>query len=160
MGQESAQEIVRKAIERDEVDLLLLGKPGYKFLPKWSPAPGDTDLTALLSALRGLVGKYPHGEIRDLLYRAIRKIVGTYEGLDPVACCLICEAVNRSEGKSSFELPVDEIAAELRQSIMAFRSRLERDKTGFGAEWPDGMLGDLRRLSRNTEHKGGPSFCD
>ena len=57
-------------------------------------------------------------------------------------------------------LPLESIAAELRQSIRVFRFRLEKDRTGVGAEWQDGLFGDLRRLSRNTEGVGGPSFCE
>jgi hypothetical protein len=160
MKETSPDDIVRKALQRDELDLLLLGEPEYQFLPKWSPAPGNTDLTALLSALRSLTGKYPSGEIRDRLYRAIKKIIGTYEGLDSVACCLICEAGDRSEGKPSFGLPMDEIAAELRQSIRVFAFRLEKDKTGVGAQLPGGRLECFRRLSKTTERLGGPSFYD
>jgi hypothetical protein len=57
----SAEKIVRKAIKRGELDLLLLGRPEYRFLPKWSPATGS-DIIALLSGLYGLVGQFPREE--------------------------------------------------------------------------------------------------
>lgn len=160
MTPQSPEDIVRKALEKDELDLLLLGKPGYQYLPKWSPAPGDTDVTSLLSALGGLVGEYPRAEIRDRLHRAIMKIVETYEGLDPVAHCLFFEAYDRSEGRPPLGLPAEEIAAELKQSIRVFSFRLEKDKTYNCGLLPDGRLGGLRQLSRTTERFGGPSFCD
>ena len=160
MPEVSAQELVRKALEKDELDLLLLGKPEYQFLPKWSPASSDTDVIALLEALYYCTEQYTQAVLRDHLLNAINKIVWTYEGLDPVVCCILSEMVRRSEGRPSLGLPLEEIASDLRQSIRIFSFRLEKDKTGEGAQWPDGLLGDLRRLSRNVQNLGGPSFCD
>ena len=160
MTQRSAQEIVRNALEKDELDLLLVGIPEYQFLPKWSPASGNTDLTYLLDALYMGIADYTREELRERLHRAIRKIVGAYEGLDPVACCILCETVERTEGKLSLDLPLEEIAIELRHNIEQYKSRLIEDKSGAGSLWNDGRLGDLRRMSKNTEKRGGPSFCE
>jgi hypothetical protein len=167
MAEHNAEEIVRKAIEKDELDLLLLGKPEYQFLPRWTPAD-DTDLVELLSALYRLVTEYRREELKDYLHRAIKKIVDTYEGLDAVASCILFESSKQSpvdcfgepHQPNPLGLPLDGIASELRQSIRVFSFRLEKDKTGVGSQWPDGRLGDLRRLSQITKRLGGPAFCD
>jgi len=158
-AQRSPEKIVRKALKRDELALLLLGKPKYQYLPYWSPAPGNTCIVSLLSALRDLVRDYPKDypceEIRNRLNQAIKKIVNIYEGIDPVVTCLVFESRRRP-----FGLPMDEIAADLKQSIRVFSFRLEKDRTGEGAQYPDGQLGNFRRLSEVAESLGGPSFCD
>lgn len=156
----STEEIVRNALERDELNLLLLGRPEYQYFDRWSSSPYNTDPVALLDTLYRLVQESQRPQIRDRLLGAIKKIVDTYDGLTPVAGCILFEAGRKSDKRPMLGLPLEEIAAELRQSIRVFRFRLEKDKTGVGAQWPDGLLGDLRRLSRNTEQLGGPSFCD
>jgi hypothetical protein len=154
------KEIVDKALERDELDLLLLGKSEYQFFDRWSSSPYNTDLVAILDALYRFAGEDQREQIKKRLLGAIKKIVDTYEGLVPVAGCILLESGRRSENRPTLGLPLKEIAAELMQSIRLFSFRLEKDKTGVGAQWPDGLLGDLRRLSKNTERVGGPSFCE
>lgn len=167
MSQLSPNEIVAKALKRDELDLLLLGPPEYQFFDRWVD-PYNTDLTALLGALYSDAVEGRREQIKNRLLAAIMKIVETYDGLFPVAECVLYEASARSavdwfgrpKANTSLGLPLEEIAAELRQSIRVFAFRLEKDKAGVGANWPDGLLGDLRRLSKNTLTLGGPSFCD
>jgi hypothetical protein len=160
MNELSAKAIVRNALEKDELNLLLLGSPAYRFLPRLSPAPGNTDLTSLIGWLYEGVEHYTQDELRDRLYAAIKKIVGTYEGLDPVATCVLMEASRRHKGKLTLGLPLEESAAELRDSIENYRWRLMGDKTGEGSLWQNGLLGDFQRLSKNTKKMGGPSFCE
>ena len=160
MGQLTPKEIVLKAIERDELDRLLLGKLEYQFFDRWSGSPYNTDLVPLLNVLYRFCGEHQQEQTKNRLLSAINKIVDTYDGLDPVAVCILFETGRRSDDRPTLGLPQEDIAAELRQSIRVFSFRLEKDKTGAGDEWPDGRLGDLRRLSKNTERLGGPSFCD
>ena len=127
MAQRPAEKIMRKAYKRGDLALLLLGNRKYRYLPHWSPAPGNTDLALLLSELEELVGEHPPNEVGDCLYLAIKEIVGTHEGIRPVASCLLFDSCERV-----FDLPLVEIAADLRQSIRVFRSRLEEDKTAGG----------------------------
>jgi hypothetical protein len=167
MSELSPKEIVRKALKKGELDLLLLGRPEYQYIDRWVD-PYNTDLTALLRALYWDFAEGQREQIKNRLFAAIKKIVNSYEGLFSVAGCVLYETAARSsvdsfgrpKPETSLGLPLDEIAAELRQSIRVFSFRLEKDKTGVGAQWPDGLLGDLRRLSKNTERLGGPSFCD
>jgi hypothetical protein len=168
MPELNAQELVRNALEKDELDLLLLGKPEYQYLPKWSPSPYNTDVATLLDVLYHLVGQYPRDQIRERLYGAIKKVVATYEGVYPVAGCILLESsaqspvdlLGQANRQNAIGLPLEEIANELRASIERFKSRLAGDKSGDGWKWPDGLLGDLRRLSKNTKRLGGPSFWE
>ncbi len=151
--------IVQDAVAKGELDKLLLGEPGYRYLPKWSSAPGGTDLAALITLLYDNTATADRSQVCDDLARALDSIVGTYEGLDPVAGCILLETLRRAENRSPLGLPIEDLATRLRASIDAFRDRLTADRSGNGAGWANGRLDDLRRLSRNTEKYGGPSFC-
>jgi hypothetical protein len=150
--------IVTTAIAKGELDQLLLGTAEYRYRSRWSPAP-VTDLTELLGVVYERWSAEERDHARDQLAKALDSIVGTYDGLRPVASCILLETMYRVENKS-LGLPLEDIAAKLRRSIDQFRSRLANDNTGEGAEWPDGRIGEFRRLSRNTAKRGGPSFCD
>ena len=151
--------IVVKAVNRGELDKLLLGAPEYQYRSKYSPAPGDTDLTELLAVLYDHWDPADRKNVESQVAKAVYAIIGTYEGIEPVAACVLLESLRKARGKASLGLPLEDIASRLRRSIDAFSEQLRADKTGGGANWPDGRLGDLRRLSRNTEYLGGPSFC-
>ncbi len=153
-------EIVRKAIEEDAIDLLLLGKQEYRYLPYWSSAYGDTDLPDLLEALHGEAKRKPELEVEESLTYAIQKILKTYEGLLPTAECIFYESYLRSESLSSFNLPLEEIAVMLRDQIEKYKISLFTDKSGRGVLWKDGLLGVLRQLNIVTQEFGGPSFFD
>jgi hypothetical protein len=153
-------DIVRTALAKDELDLLLLGVPEYQFFDRWSGSPYNTDLASLLPELYLLAEDGQEVRVRDNLLAAINKIVDTYEGLVPVAICILFETGRRIRDEYVLGLPLFDMASELQQEIRVFAFRLMEDKSGVGAEWPDGRLGDLRRLSKNTVERGGPSFCD
>jgi hypothetical protein len=152
--------IVREALARGELDKLLLGKRKYRYLPKGSPAPGDTDLAALIGVLYEHVSETDRQIVRDEMTKAIGSIIDTYAGLEPVAACILLESLQRMRGGSAFGLPLENIAARLRANISVFADRLRADRSGIGASWPDGWFGEFRRLSRNTVDLGGPSFCE
>ena len=151
--------IVSNAVARGELDKLLLGSPEYCYRSRISPVPGDTDLTELLAVLYDRWNPADIEKVRDDMVKALDGIVETYEGLEPVATCILIESLRRARNGPRLELPLNDLANKLRCSIERFRSRLERDKSGEGGEWADGWLGEFRRLSRNTVDLGGPSFC-
>ncbi len=151
--------MIKEAVARGELAKLLLGEPGYRYLPKGSPAPGDTDLAAVIGVLYDFMPESERPRVRDEMVKALNAIVGTYEGLEPVASSILLESLRKMRNRTRFGLPLDDLAAKLRDSINAFADRLRLDKSGIGASWPDGRLGDLHRLSRNTVDLGGPSFC-
>ncbi len=152
--------IVNNAVTKGELDKLLLGAPEYCYRSRMSPAPGNTDLTELLDVLYERWNPTDRERVRDDLVKALYAIVETYEGLGPVATCVLIESSCRAENSPMLGLPLDDLANKLRSGIERFRSRLEKDKTGEGSEWPDGRLGEFRRLSRITVELGGPSFCE
>lgn len=151
--------IVKIALKKGELDKLLLADPKYQYRSKFSPAPSDTDLTELLAVIYDNLDPQTRTVARDALIRALYSLVGDYEGIDAVATCILLEALRKSDGRPTLGLPIDDLAAKLQATIQVFSSRLQADKSGGGRDWPDGLLGDLRRLSRNTEKYGGPSFC-
>jgi|GEM_PF-1837021 len=152
--------ILRRAVARNEMKQLLLGFPAYRYRTRWSPAPGNTDLTDLLGAIYEL----PDGETRlraaRQLLQSLSAIVGTYEGLDPVATCILLETTRKYDGRPSLNLPIATLANELRLSIRVFALRLRSDKTGLGQGWPEGRLDDFRRLSKIVASYGGPAFYE
>jgi len=152
--------IVQNAVSRGELDKLLLGTTEYRYRSKWSPAPGDTDLTELLAVLCDRWNPTEKERINDDLTRALYAVVGTYEGLEPVATFILFESGRKADGDGHFGVPLDRLSAELQSSIKAYSGRLRSDKSGAGRNWPDGWLGELRRLSRVTDELGGPSFLD
>ncbi len=159
MKTSTPQEIVKAALANGELDKLLLGAPAYQYRSKYSPAPGNTDLTELLSVVYDHWDPADKKHVHEQVAKAVYAIIGTYHGIEPVAICVLLESLRAARGKPSLGLRLDDVAARLRASIDTFSEQLRVDKGGGGANWPDGRLGDLRRLSRNTEDLGGPSFC-
>lgn len=151
-------QIVSRAIADSELDKLLLGAEGYRYLPAWSPATGCTDLTELLAVLYDKWPTHERQRVCDALSESLTRLVSKYDGLEPVATCILIESLRKSRNRNPLGLSVDELAAQLRASIERFAARLTADKSGDGSRWPDGWMGELRRLSRNTVELGGPCF--
>ena len=78
MVQLSPKEIVGKALEKDELDLLLLGRPEYRCFSLLSALrsslPYDNDLGKLLDVLHEYGGEYTRDDIAGRLLRAMKKI--------------------------------------------------------------------------------------
>lgn len=157
MTPSTPQEIIGKSLANKDMKPLLLGAPGYRFRSRWSPAP-DTDLTELLGEVHVLPAEQDRRAAKDLILTAAYQIVDTYEGVVPVATLILIEAVRRSGAQAILGLPLEDLAEKLRLSICAHHARLKSDKSGEGAQWPDGLAGDLRRLSGNSQRYGGPAF--
>jgi hypothetical protein len=56
------------------------------------------------------------------------------------------------------ELPVADLSKSLSESIDKYREILSRDFSGSGAEYDDGRLGELRRISEIVKGLGGNQF--
>ncbi len=151
--------MITEAAAKGELIKLLLGEPGYRYLPKGSPAPGDTDLAAVIGVLYDFTPESERTHVRDEMLKALNAIVSTYQGIEPVASSILLESLRKMRNRPRLGLPLDDLATKLYDSISAFADRLKSDKSGIGAGWPDGRLGELRRLSKNTVDLGGPSFC-
>ncbi|MCU0721772.1 MAG: hypothetical protein MUC83_18825, partial [Pirellula sp.] len=92
------------------------------------------------------------------LIDAMSKLVSTYDGLEPVAACVLIETLRQSKNRSPMGLPVRDFTERLLRSIDEFRDRLSRDLSGFGVGWKDGRLGEVRRLSEIVRSLGGSRF--
>ncbi|MCL4207915.1 MAG: hypothetical protein KJ000_35970 [Pirellulaceae bacterium] len=153
-------QILREAVASSEMDMLLLGKEPYTYLPPSSPASGTTDLAELLRIAYEQWPEADRTSIRLSIIRALEKLVSTYDGLEPVAACLLIETLRQARNRSPMGIPVEELAKRLRESIKAYSHQLSRDYSGAGAEWKDGRLGELRRLSEIVRELGGTGFVD
>ena len=160
MADTDPKTIVERAIARGELDKLLLGEPEYCYRSRWSPAPGDTDLTELLEIVYGRLDSADAARVREAMKKALFSVVGRYEGVEPVVIAILMESRRKRDTDDVLGLPLNELAEKLRGSINAFSTKLKTDKTGVGEGMTDGRLGDLRRLSRTIEELGGPAFCD
>ena len=80
------------------------------------------------------------------------------DGLVPVATCLLIEILRQSKNRNPLGLPVSYITRRLKDSIDEFRVRLSSDFSGYGAQWQDGLLGELRHLSGLVRRRGGIEF--
>lgn len=153
------RDIVNTALAKGELDKLLLGAPEYQYRSRFSPAPGDTDLTELLAVIYDGLDPQTREAAKDALVKALYALSGTYEGIDAISTCILFETGQKFDRRPPLGLPLEDLAMKLQATIRAFEPRLRADKSGGGRDWPDGLLGDLRRLSRNTEKYGGPAFC-
>lgn len=154
-SQESLESLVRNAIDQDELHELILGKPGFEHVPKYSPTPWETDHTAVLSRLAIFCAD---SEVSQRVDRAVAELAQSYVGLVPAAICYLYEMVARRRNLARLGLDLSGLGAKLRSSAMAHRSELEVDRTGAGAQWPDGLYGELRHLNATCVELGGEPF--
>ena len=151
--------LVHSALESGEFLRLLMGEPEYRYMPPRSLSPWDTDLTVLLDVIYDCDDPVVRALAKRELTYAAREAVERYRGLIPVAICVLVESAKKVRGRE-LGLPVAELAGSLRKGIVIHASQLSCDYTGGGAMWPDGLLGELRRLSQNCAAAGGPSFVE
>lgn len=148
--------LISTALNTGEIDQLLLGVPKYAYRSRFVPCPRDSDIVEFLQVM---VNEVNTVKLRTELDRVLNRMVDTYEGVFPVASCILFETARRSRGETTLNLDTHALAAALSNTIDRFRDRLAIDFSFEGANWPDGQLGDLRRLSRVTASLGGPTFC-
>jgi hypothetical protein len=151
--------IVKTAMTRAEVDKLLLGQQPYQYRSRYSPAPGNTDLTELLDVIYNRLDPNTRDQAKAGLIAALNSLGGTYDGIQPIATCILYEAGHCGDRRPTLGLPLENLARVLEITIRAFENRLRTDKSGLGDRFVDGVLGNLRRMSRITQEYGGPSFC-
>lgn len=158
LAPKNSKTLVQTAIELGEFSRLLMGEPEYCYLAPGSPSPWNTDLTVLLDVVYDCDDSVLRSLAKRELSHALPEVVRHYRGLVPVAICLLLELAKKARGRD-LGLPVAELACVLRKNIETHGPRLSCDYAGGGAQWPDGVLGELRRLSSISVELGGPSFC-
>ena len=152
----SVARIVSTAVERGELEALLLGHPAYWYRSKYSPA-AQSDITELLSELYRAADFDINSQTGRAFVQALQSIASSYDGIVPLASCILYETMQVRKG-SQLGLPLHSLCAQLSALISQHSVRLRDDKSGEGADYPDGMLGELRRLNEVTVSCGGPSF--
>lgn len=154
-----AYDLTRKAAEGGAIRELLLGEGGFAFIPKFSPSDLATDLAVVLPD-----GVYPYAErnpqfpMRERMDDTLRKFTGTALEITSFALVVFFESQRRYQGKSHLGLDLDSLSGVLKGAIDRQRHELEREQSFGGRGYPDGVVGNLRRLSGMTETSGGPSF--
>jgi len=157
-GNKQAPNIIQRALEKNQLADLLVGSPAYRYLPKYTSSPYVTDLGALLGNLYDACPPDKRVEIARSLATAVREIVKRYEGIIPSAMVILIESSRKKDGRAPLGLPLESLASELGASIAQFRQQLASDKSGGGRNYPDGLLGELRRLDAIVVDLGGPSI--
>jgi len=153
--------IIREALEKNEMDRLLLGDEKYRHLGKYTCDPGITDISALMGCYYNIFMKeIEPKKLRDILADAIFSVVNEYEGLFPVAICLLKELYRKQRGIAILDLPIPEITEALRQSIAKYRMRLICDDSMYGRGYDDRSLGQMRHFSKLAVEYGGESYCE
>lgn len=154
-------QLTEKAIAANNLINLILGDAPYAYRNKWSPAPGPTDLCDIYDyGICEYAELHSEYDMKNALQSLVPQLCRTNAGIYAVASIILIETNNCRRGRRCLQLDLQQIASELRQSIKVRQEALRTDMSLGGAGWPNGLLDDLRRLSRNTESIGGPSFAD
>lgn len=160
MNSTNAVDLINLAIARGEVSQLLIGEDPYVYLPPGTPSEERTDLAEVLRIAYDQLPDDRRPELRRALLDTVEKLLPRYDGLFPIAVCLLIEVLRRARNRKPLNLPTETIAARLRERICDYRTQLSGDKSGPGKYFVDGRLGDLRRLSNICAELGGESFVD
>lgn len=154
-------ELVAEAVSRGEMEELLLGREPYAFRDRWSPAPGPTDLTTMwTSGICEYVKRNPSFDMKTELEKCFPRLCLSPEGIDAFSTLILMETSNQFRSQSLQLLDLDKAVALLRQAIRDHREELKSFQELGGAGEPEGLLDDLRRVSKVTVSHGGPGFVD
>ena len=161
---EEGYRLVVQAIEKDEMDRLLLGD-SYHYQPQHDQLEGGPiDHSALLEfAIYACVERCPELDVRGSLERGMERLLGTYEGLDVVSFLLHIEAQNHSRygGSTPLRLDVAKWALRIRDVVRGRDDELKGFKeTIIWRDDPGGLWEVLRYRSWSLEKLGFPGFFD
>ncbi len=152
-------ELTRRAIAENELPSLVLGNEPYIYRNKWSPAPGATDLGDIYDfGICEYANQHPSYDMKKAIEELTIVLCQSNAGIYATSIILISEVYNKTHGKSYLGLDLLKLANELRQAIFICRDSLSKDQSLGGFGWPNGLLDEMRRLSKNTEEIGGPAF--
>lgn len=160
MNERNPYNLAKLAFDNKELDKLLLGKDPYKYMTKFFPGSGDSDVGALIDdGIIPYVRKNKEKEVIDYLDKTLHEICSQYDGLYPIADFILCCALyKKNEGKMPVDIDFGKLLKEMRKSMHRYEVRLKNDFTGDGFRNEGGRYGDLKRLSKITAEKGGLNF--
>ena len=153
------KDLACRAFERNEVRELLLGSGSYAYKDRFSPAPGPTDITSILSGVEEFARLRPELDVDARLQRVLISLCDSPEGVLAVASAILFVASHRHRGTSPLQFDLDPVADAVRAWIRA-RSRYLPDIHRVAAEYfPSGFQDGLARLSELCTSYGGPEFA-
>jgi hypothetical protein len=152
-------EIAAKAIEGGFIRELLLGEEGFSFAPKFSPSDLPTDLAVVLpDGVYRYAEEKPKSGLKNRIDAALRTFTESALEVTTFALVVYFESDRRFKGKSHLGLDLDSLASILKAAIVRNRKDFEREQGFGGLGFPDGVAGNLRRLSNMTKGAAGPGF--
>jgi hypothetical protein len=138
-----------------------VGKKNYAFLPKYSLAPGSTDLPFLIDHgiyAYAMLPSVDVDEFSKILQDSLLHLCQTYSGMHTVALFVITEAYSLSRKRTPLRVNLDLIGASLRQRVQEHLERLSNDFSGDGRFFKRGMLDEFYRLSTISMEYNGPGL--
>lgn len=152
-------DLVRRALLTGEVEQLLVGSPPYAIRHRSSSSTTATDLPLLFDqGIYPLASDLGARPLRDSIMVSIPKLTATNPGTLALAFVVLIEAMRRARGAFSLELDLSVVALALRSAIEKRWEALASDSSLGGGAWPDGLLGELRRIALNSARFGAPRF--
>ena len=148
--------LATNAFAKDELEKLFLGTAEYRYKPPRSFSNTNTDIVAIMMAIRSLAKNNPVLGVNHKLSVFLVDFAKSYQGIIPVASIILLET--SSNEKTVLNLDLEMLAEILKGSIKKYTSDLSNDRTEEGKDYVDGKLGELRRMNRITVDDGGPYF--
>ena len=154
-----AYQLAEKAFQNKELEKLLLGEGQYDYLPKYSPAPGNTDLAEIIPN-----GVFPYladnSKIENVNYlnTTLNTLCNSLEGMYSVACFILLYHSYFDKLQVLKKIVIKNVIESLSHNIQKHKSELLKSKSILGASSNFGLYGVLKTLSKNTVELGGPSF--
>lgn len=160
MNERDPYDLVKVAFEKRELDKLLLGLDPYKYMTKFYPGSGDSDIPALIDdGILPYIAKNKKEEVINYFNGTINALCNQYDGLSSVAYIMVCSAIHKkNKGTLPENINFKQCLKEIKKNIKLYEERLKNDFTGEGWRNEEGRYGDLKRLSKITTEKGGLNF--
>lgn len=160
MRENISYNLAKLAFENKTLDKLFLGIEPYNYIPKFSSASGNIDLTAVIpDGIFVYIKENESPENIFYLKETLNYLCSQYAGLDVVATYILCAIIYKNRhGQLPTEVDINELSDKLKASIWYFKDKLKNDFTDYGFGCQEGRYGDLKRLSKITTEKEGINF--
>lgn len=160
MNKNDPYNLAKLAFENKELDKLLLGHAPYKYMPKYFPGSGDSDVSSLIKdGILPYIKENKKNEVVNYLQETLYQLSTQYDGLTPISYLMICCAIQKNnKGELPENIDFEKLLLEMKKSINKYSIRLKNDFTGEGWRCEEGRYGDLKRLSKIATEKGGLNF--
>jgi hypothetical protein len=145
------------AYKNDEVPKLLLGETPYQCESQFLHEGMTTDISMLRRT--GLEPyKLLDNQMEEKLIPALYEVLNSPKGIRTVASFILLESKARFRKQLSFNLDLEKLAKTLNQQIALNKEQLSKVKLYGGDGYTDGLLGELKRVSKITTQYNGPNF--